>query len=436
MTVEVRTSFDNAKLRYTLDYIFGERLGCGDVLNPDNSSTGACIIDYGPGQRATVTIPDSGFLHPKGVSAQNTEIKMDAENNILLFPSEQSGDFSFDIFSAIFFMLSRYEEYTCLERDHHGRFDLQHSVAFKHDFHLRAVVDEWIIMLRKRLIMHIPERAFKKERPTFSLTVDVDMLFSYRTKGWFRNIAGWLRDLVSGRFYALVERPMVLLGLRKDPFDTFEVIDKISREFRVQVMFFMLTSQQRTNFDKNGNLHHRRAAAKLKKIAQESMIGLHPSYYCLDDDDKLLREKKLLEKATGVSVASARRHFLRMTLPQSYRQLVRAGITNDFTMGFASGHGFRAGTSRPFRFFDLETDKVLPLTVHPFCIMDGSLKDYQKMTPEQTRNELLRLADYIRSLNGHFEMLLHNDTLSESGRWKGWTDIIRKTIRQFQSIAE
>lgn len=436
MTVEVRTSFDNAKLRYTLDYIFGERLGCDYVLNTETTISGKYTIDYGTQQKANVTIPDSGFMHPKGVSAQNTEIKTDAENNILLFPSEQSGDFSFDIFSAIFFMLSRYEEYTCLERDQHGRFDLQHSLAYKHNFHLRAVVDEWIIMLRKQLQQHIPVSAFKNEKPTFSLTVDVDMLFSYRTKGWFRNIAGWFRDLATGRFYALLERPLVFLCIRKDPFDTFAVIDKISREFRVPVLFFILTSLQKTHFDKNGNLQHRRAAAKLKEISRESVLGLHPSYYCLNDDNKLLREKIILEKTTGVSVAAARRHFLRMTLPQSYRQLVKAGITNDYTMGFASGHGFRAGTSRPFRFFDLETDKVLPLTVHPFCIMDGSLKDYQKMTLEQTSRELLRLADYIRSLNGHFEMLLHNDTLSECGNWKGWTEIIRKTIRQFQSIAE
>ncbi|HPS84803.1 MAG TPA: polysaccharide deacetylase family protein [Bacteroidales bacterium] len=433
MAVAVLTSFDNAKLRYTLDYIFGERLGCGYVLNPVDASSAKIILSYGINQTADISVPDSGFLHPKGVSAQETEVVIDDEKNICLFPVAGSFDFPFDIFAAIFFMLSRYEEYTGLERDQHGRFDLQHSLAFKNNFHQRAVVDEWIIMLRNRLLQHVPESIFKKEEPTFSLTVDVDMLFSYRTKGVLRNLAGWCRDLVKGRFRALIERPSVFLGLRKDPFDTFDVIDKISREFRVQVLFFILASQQRTNFDKNGNLHHQRAVTQIRKMARESVIGLHPSYYCLDDDTKLLREKLSLETTIGISISAARRHFLRMNLPQSYRQLVKAGITNDYTMGFASGHGFRAGTTRPFRFFDLETDKILPLIVHPFCIMDGSLKDYQQMTLEETRIELFSLADYILSINGHFEMLLHNDTLSESGRWKGWTQIITETIRQFQS---
>lgn len=436
MSVAVLTSFDNAKLRYTLDYIFGERLGCGYVLNPSETSAASCILSYSLNHASGISVPDSGFLHPKGVSAQEVEVKTDNENNICLFPLKGSSDFSFDVFAAVFFMLSRYEEYTGLELDQHGRFDLQHSLAYKNGFHLRAVVDEWIIMLRKRLLKHVPEDSFKKEEPTFSLTVDVDMLFSYRTKGLLRNMAGWGRDLFSGRFHAMIERPSVFLGLRKDPFDTFDVIDKICREFHVQVLFFILASQQRTNFDKNGNLHHQRAISQLGRMARESVIGLHPSYYCLDDDGKLMREKLNLETTIGTSISSARRHFLRMNLPQSYRQLVKAGITNDYTMGFASGHGFRAGTSRPFRFFDLETDKVLPLVVHPFCIMDGSLKDYQQMTLQETRSELLRLADYIRSVNGHFEMLLHNDTLSESGRWKGWTQVIRETILQFQSDKE
>ncbi|MDX9931550.1 MAG: polysaccharide deacetylase family protein [Bacteroidales bacterium] len=433
MSITILTSFDNAKLRYTLDYIFDERLGCGYVLNPENIINNTTIVSYGTNHNQGLLIPDSNFLHPKGVSAQKAEVLIDDKNNICLFPAEKTDDFSFDVFAAIFFMLSRYEEYTSLERDQHGRFDLQHSLAYKNNFHLRAVVDEWIIMLRNQLLKHVSENTFKKEEPTFSLTVDVDMLFSYRTKGVLRNMAGWVRDLVKGRFQALFERPLVLLGVRKDPFDTFDVIDKISREFHVPILFFVLASQQRTNYDKNGNLHHQRAVKQLKKISRESLIGLHPSYYCLDDDNKLMREKHNLEKTIGTSITAARRHFLRMNLPQSYRQLIKAGITNDYTMGFASGHGFRAGTTRPFRFFDIESDIVLPLIVHPFCIMDGSLKDYQQMTQEESHREMLHLAKYIRFINGHFEMLLHNETLSESGRWKGWTQIIRETIHQFQS---
>lgn len=436
MPVEIWSAFDNAKLRYTLDYIFNERLDCAYVLNPEQHHPKACAIGYGIQKGNNVIIPDSGFLRPKGVSAQHIPVVTDRQNNVLIFPDPDSTDFSFDIFSAVFFMLSRYEEYTCQDRDEHGRFDLQHSLAFKHGFHLRAVVDEWIIMLRNRLLKHLPETSFSKDKPTFSLTVDVDMLFSYRTKGFVRNAAGWFRDISKGRLKEVWERPAVLFGLKKDPFDSFHIIDQISRESKVRVLLFILASQQRTAFDKNGDLSHPRSVEKLLKLAGESQIGLHPSYYCMKDDQKLMREKQWLSELINVPITASRRHFLRMTLPYSYRQLVRAGFTSDYTMGFASGHGFRAGTTRPFRFFDLETDQVLPLVVHPFCIMDGSLKDYQQMTLQQTEAELFKLADYIKSINGHFEMLLHNETLSESKRWTGWTDVIRHTIFRFQTSAE
>ena len=198
MAVAIFTSFNNAKLRYTLDYIFDERLGCGYVMNPADAASAEIIISYGKNQTSNISIPDSRFLHPKGISAQITEVVIDDEKNICLFPINGSYDFSFDVFAAIFFMLSRYEEYTSLERDKHGRFDLQHSIAFKNNFHLRAVVDEWIIMLRNRLLKHIPERQFKIEEPTFSLTVDVDMMFSYRTKGILRNLAGWCHGWLQG----------------------------------------------------------------------------------------------------------------------------------------------------------------------------------------------------------------------------------------------
>jgi hypothetical protein len=122
-----------------------------------------------------------------------------------------------------------------------------------------------------------------------------------------------------------------------------------------------------------------------------------------------------------------------MRLPESYHQLVKAGFTDDYTMGFASDTGFRAGTSRPFRFFDIQTDELLPLTVHPYCVMDGSLKDYVHLSLASSEAELAKMGDYIRSIDGRFEMLIHNETLSENRRWKGWTLMLENTIRKFQN---
>ncbi len=433
MSIAVLTSFDNAKLRYIIDYVFAERLGFDYVLNPAEISSDTFVLSYGTNHSAKISIPDSGYLHSAGVSDTEPVCTTDADNNVYLFASDKSQDISFDIFAAIFFMLSRNEEYVVKERDSHGRFDIQHSFAFKHNFHQRAVVDEWIIMLRKQLLNYLPENLFKKDIPSMSVTIDVDMMYSYHTKGFFRNMAAWGRDLVSGKFKAFSERPLVLMGIKKDPYDTYDIVEKIRQNYNLQIIFFILASQHRTNYDKNGNLNHNRSINTIRRLEKQAIIGLHPSYYSIDDNDKLITEKNILEKISDTSIKSARCHYLRLRLPDTYRQMVNAGIAHDYTMGFASNYGFRAGTSRPFKFFDLTDDNVLPLTIHPFCVMDGSLKDYQQLSVEQAQAELIKISDYIKSINGHFEILIHNDTLSNKGRWKGWAGILENTIKKFYS---
>jgi len=43
--------------------------------------------------------------------------------------------------------------------------------------------------------------------------------------------------------------------------------------------------------------------------------------------------------------------------------------------------GFRAGICSPYNFYDLDIEVETKLRVHPFMVMDGTLKDYMKLTP-------------------------------------------------------
>ncbi|PKP02647.1 MAG: hypothetical protein CVU11_11065 [Bacteroidetes bacterium HGW-Bacteroidetes-6] len=464
--VYIKSCFSNAKLNYTLHYIFVERLGITFSINSDTIPDGSIIIGYGSQNNTTFNIPDCDYLHPSGIPGFFPEVRKNTVtpggshnyNNILteqdsklyrnvtthkdsrfqqsysieLFPTTENGFcIKFDLFSSVFFMLSRHEEYISTDTDQHGRFDLQHSFAFRHKFHNRAVVDEWIGLLRSQLQPFFTADLFRKEIPAFSLTIDVDQIFSYRCKGFIRNTGGWLRDLFKGKIGTYLERPLVLLGLLNDPFDTFAIAESWAKKHQIALQYFILAATDRCDFDKNGRLNCPKALQVLKNIEHP---GLHPSYDCLNDDEKLANEHKLLESLCGKKIDTARRHFLRMRLPESYRQLTEQGFTHDYTMGFASGIGFRAGTSRPFLFFDMQTDEVLPLTVHPFCVMDGSLKDYKQLKLSEASDELQQMAAYIQSTNGIFEILIHNETLSEKGRWKGWTTMLEQLIKSFQNL--
>lgn len=433
MQITVKSAFENAKLRYVLDYIFVERFGCNYELNPDIKAVDSVKIGYGISENVDIAIPNSGFLQENEIINFEPEVKIDNKNQIFVFPSDLSSDLPFDIFSAIFFFLSRYEEYVNTDRDLHQRFDCQHSFAYKNGFHNRAVVDEWVMMLRKHIAKKFPKIVFKTETPSISLTIDVDMMFSYQTKGLVRNVAAAFRDFFKGNFRNLIDRKFVLLGLRKDPFNTFDKIENICKKNDIVPIFFILCSKKRTAFDKNGNIRKKKSVEIIKRLKTFSEIGLHPSYYSMSNKENIFEEKKLLEEVLSQSVSKARFHFLRINIPKSYLELSEAGFTDDYTMGFASKEGFRAGTTRPFRFFDLLSNKVLPLTIHPFSVMDGSLRDYQKLSLQESEKILMQKISYIKSTNGCFQLLIHNDIMSEKGRWSGWSKLIENVLETFKS---
>jgi len=71
-------------------------------------------------------------------------------------------------------------------------------------------------------------------------------------------------------------------------------------------------------------------------------IGVHPSWQSGDDESLLKEEIEWLEVMSDKKILSSRQHFIRLTLPDTYRQLIWAGIQKDFSMGYGSINGFRA----------------------------------------------------------------------------------------------
>jgi hypothetical protein len=104
------------------------------------------------------------------------------------------------------------------------------------------------------------------------------------------------------------------------------------------------------------------------------------------------------------------------------------GIREDYTLGWSSQTGFRAGISRPFNFYDLVAEHETHLKLVPFAAMDRTLKDYMNLTPNQSILELKQLIDITKSVGGEFVMVWHNDSLSEKGEWKGWKTIFEQAL--------
>ena len=97
-------------------------------------------------------------------------------------------------------------------------------------------------------------------------------------------------------------------------------------------------------------------------------------------------------------------------------------------MGFADAAGFRAGIASPFQFFDLEENKITDLLIHPFQVMDASLQQYMKLSPEQAIGKIKEIVEEVKNVNGDFISLWHNESLSEWKEWTGWSEVYRQLL--------
>ncbi len=354
------------------------------------------------------------------------------DDDVCFFQAGGSSSIPFDIFAASFYLISRYEEYLPQVKDEFDRFPAVESLAYQYKFLDKPIVDIWAYKFKKVLLERYPkhkELIDNKRNFKFISTIDVDIAFSYKHKGLVRTIGGIINDLFEFKLKAIWLRFLVIFSLKKDPFNTFSRLIYLQKKHNITTIFFFLMSEY-TTFDKNisaGNINYK---LLIKNVADYCKVGIHPSYFSLKNEQKIKKEKKRLEQIVNFPITKSRQHYLRFVLPETYQNLVDLEIKEDYTMGYASHYGFRAGTCTPFYFYDLDYEIQTPLKIFPFAVMDGALKDYLNFTAKRSYDTILRLANEVRNVNGTFITLFHNESVGGTGRWKGWKDIYENMMRE------
>lgn len=379
-------------------------------------------ISYGEALPGALFIPDHGLLQETGIRETGAQVTDDLLWKKIFFAAGQ-GEVPFDLFSAAFYLLSRYEEYLPHESDVHGRYKPGQSIAYRNHFLQYPLADHWFMQLGQLLRQQFPGMEVPEKKCTFLSTIDIDFAYRYNGIGLKRQVMKWSRSVLQLRWDDALEQMLVMTGLRKDPYDTYHIIHKHTGQQRLPLQYFMLM-RSGTVHDKNIFPQHPLMQSLLKKLAASHPVGLHPSYYA--GAAELQQEKALLEKYVHVPVTHTRQHFLRFTLPATYQRLLQAGFTDDYSMGYSSVCGFRASTCLPFRFFDLEKNEATQLTIHPLAVMDVTLKNQQRFTPEQAMQHIEQLMNEVKKVNGTFISLWHNSSLCEDREWKGWREVFGK----------
>ncbi len=371
----------------------------------------------------------NGLLFERGVRSLEYNA-FDYKGNKAFFQIfDEESELPFDVFSAIFFLVSRYEEYLPFVRDQHGRFAASLSMSNEWGILEKPVVNIWALEIKEIILKRYPDFVFPEKKFRFIPTYDIDSAWAFSQKGWLRNMGGFYKSLEMFQFKDVALRARVLLGKERDPFDTYDLQLSYQKKYNLHPVYFILFGMY-SRYDKNINFRNGKFRRLVKWIADYAEVGIHPSYNTVNNPKLLKEEIKNLEDLLKTQITRSRQHFLRLNLPDTYQNLIENDIQDDYTMGYAALPGFRAGICDTYNFYDLELDVETKLRLHPFAVMDGTLRDYLQLTPGDAINRIKKIMDEVKKVNGTFISLWHNESLSDTKRWKGWRRVYEALLEE------
>lgn len=289
-----------------------------------------------------------------------------------------------DIIYNTFFFISRAEEVLNPHRDKHGRFLAEFSILGKNNRLQIPLLDEYARLLLKLLEAPLPNSGFGH----IYLTHDIDSIAQYR------HLRGAIGGILRGETKQVWK---AIQDIHHDPIYTFpSMIEEDKRVTDAQTIYFVKQTKGK-GYDYPQYWLHGRDWKNLRQLLKDSgaQLGVHSSYY------GLLPSKPISQWH--------RSHFLNCSLEQM-QQVVEAGFTDDFTMGFADQAGFRLQTSRAVRWINPRTVQLTSLTLHPLLIMDTTLsgENYMNLTEDEAYFLCERLIAKVRMHHGDACLLWHN----------------------------
>ncbi|MGZ8557186.1 MAG: polysaccharide deacetylase family protein [Chitinophagaceae bacterium] len=430
----IYTKFNNDRLQYIADFSGNQIIGRPFELTTDINyfqDFQTAKINY-----STERIAANEFwLKPHTLLFENTISQQSIECfNVDGFKAffKTEGDFPFDIFAASFYLLSRYEEYLPHQKDMYGRYAHENSLAFKEGFLNAPLINTWLKKFKELLNSQFPNSPLTTHCSpfTFMPTYDIDIAWSYKNKGWWRTVGGLMQSFIKGNWQQLKERINVLQGKQPDPFDSYARLDQLQEQYKLKPHYFFLLAKKKDKYDKNISSRQKALQKLIADHVSKYPVGIHPSWQSGDEPPLLKREVDSLEAITGKKILTSRQHYIRFTLPETYRRLIENGIQSDYSMGYGSINGFRASVASPFFWYDLKKEMQTELMLYPFCYMEANSFYEQKISPQQALDEMRHYYQVIKQVNGTFIMIWHNHFLGTDKMYKGWKEVYELFLKE------
>lgn len=347
----------------------------------------------------------NGLLDEHGIEIH--DINQCSWNGIpAFFTAPKSSHVPFDLFSATFYLITRYEEYLPQVTDDLGRYDPVESIAIKGDFLQIPVIDIWTQQLLATINQVFKTDLTRSRESCTTISIETTFLRKYKWRGLISNLRALLLHLQALRLKNAVQQIMIVLGFYPDPFDNEDYIlerlahhsgkrRSLNKNVKQVVFFFNLGVSGLNNAFRNEKFMER-----MKHIADYVLVGLRFSERC--DASIIKDEVKRFEQIFSRPLIKTMAAHSKIQIPGHYKQLVDVDKIHDYSMGYVNMPGFRAGTSMPYYFYDLDYEVQTPLLIHPYALhyksIEGRMLNGQQQIIEQ-------IADRVREVSGDFTVM-------------------------------
>ena len=325
-----------------------------------------------------------------------------------------------------FYLLTNYEEYLpdC-PRDQHGRIVHEQSFVVRHKLYQYVAVQRIASDYKKILSKQKPDYKWKSVPYRFQPTFDIDIAYAFKGKRFFHFCGAQAKALLTFQWsHAVQIIKATCQSDFQDPYDVYDIERQLCEKHGLKPLYFFLTSK-RTRFDRNISLKSKCFFQLIQQLKKFADIGIHPSYYS-DIQYSIAKEKQDLEQVGRLKVNFSRQHFLKLKFPDTYRQLIAAGITDDYSLGFTDRIGFRNGMAMPFPFFDVKDNKVTKLMLHPLLMMDSAAVQALGYKEKYWMGVSALLRE-VKAIGGDMTVLWHSNFMPHGSRELG---IFKKTFER------
>ncbi len=312
-----------------------------------------------------------------------------------------------DLLASVLLTLGRFEELTATKRDQHCRFAARQSLACKHGFLHRPIVDEYGLALEQILKALVPQWQPRPRTLRVKLTHDIDHVgipFRWRSVAGHvvrrRTPSSALRDLLSA-----------LTGTEPELLRCVRRLAQLTRKYNLASAVYWKASAPGP-WDSGYDPRHARIAHEIAALAAEEVEnGVHPGYETYLAPERLHAEVAVLSKLFQTDNIGGRQHYLRWC-PETWLHWEQCGLAYDTSVGFADQIGYRCGTCHPYRPWLLWLNREARLLEVPLLVMDGTLKQL-RVSPGRMHELMSGLVASCAAVGGVFTVLWHNQSLLE-----------------------